>query len=97
LAIAEPSGPSIADGSLLHADLMLRGGQFEKALNLYQNVRSQYDPMRDRVDTFLSSTSDPAVYYDKLSAEQLDALDQPAALPPLAVQWAREAENGPAA
>jgi tetratricopeptide (TPR) repeat protein len=97
LAVADPNGTQIADGSLLRADLMLRAGQFEKALNLYQNVRSQFDPMRDRVETFLASTNDPAVFYDKLSAEQLDALDQPASLPSIAVQWAREAENGPAA
>ena len=97
LAIVEPSSQNIADGSLLRGDLMLRAGRFDKALKMYEGVRSTYDPMREKVDAFLGSTSDPAVYYDRLSQEQLEALDSGSALPPLAVQWAREAEDGPSA
>lgn len=97
LAIAEPNSQNIADGSLLRADLMLRAGHFQKSLEIYEGVRATYDPMRERVDAFLGSTSDPAVYYDKLSQEQLDAVEGSSMLPPLAVQWAREAEDGPAA
>lgn len=97
LAIADPNSQNIADGSLLRADLMLRAGQFDKSLKVYEGVRNTYDPMREKVDAFLGSTSDPAVYYDKLSQEQLDALDSTSLLPPLAVQLAREAEDGPAA
>lgn len=97
LSIADPNSQNIADGQLLRADLMLRAGQFDKSLKVYEGARSTYDPMRARVDAFLGSTSDPAVYYDKLSREQLDALDTNALLPLLAVQWAREAEDGPSA
>lgn len=97
LSIAEPDSENIADGTLLRGDLMLRAGRFEKALKVYEGVRATYDPMRARVDAFLGSTSDPAVYYDKLSEEQLEALETASSLPPLAVQWAREAEDGPAA
>ena len=97
LAIADPNSQNIADGQLLRADLMLRAGQFEKSLKVYESVRATYDPMREKVDAFLGSTSDPAVYYDKLSQEQLEALDSSSSIPPLAVQWAREAEDGPAA
>lgn len=97
LAVAEPNSQNIADGSLLRADLMLRAGQFDKSLKIYEGVRGIYDPMKAKVDAFLGSTSDPAVYYDKLSQEQLEALDSSSILPPLAVQWAREAEDGPAA
>jgi len=67
-------------------------------LSLYQAARAQFDPMREKVDTFLASTNDPAVYYDRLSKDALEGgLEQSAALPTIAVQWAREAENGPAA
>ncbi|MDI3283109.1 tetratricopeptide repeat protein [Polyangium sp. 15x6] len=97
LSVADPNSQNIADGSLLRADLMLRAGQFEKSLKVYEGVRANYDPMRARVDAFLGSTSDPAVYYDKLSQEQLDVLDSSSGLPTLAIQWAREAEDGPAA
>jgi tetratricopeptide (TPR) repeat protein len=97
LSIADPNSQNIADGQLLRADLMLRAGQFDKSLKVYEGVRATYDPMRAKVDAFLGSTSDPAVYYDKLSQEQLEALDNNSLLPPLAVQWAREAEDGPLA
>lgn len=97
LAIADPNSQNIADGSLLRADLMLRAGQFDKSLKVYEGVRATYDPMRERVDAFLGVTSDPAVYYDKLSQEQLETLDNNSLLPALSVQWAREAEDGPAA
>jgi tetratricopeptide (TPR) repeat protein len=97
LSIADPNSPYMADGTLLRADLMLRTGQFEKALSLYQAARAQFDPMRESVDKFLNSTNDPAVYYDRLSREMIEGIDQADALPTIAVQWAREAEDGPAA
>ena len=58
LAIAEPNSQNIADGSLLRGDLMLRAGRFDKSLKVYEGVRSTYDPMREKVDAFLGSTSD---------------------------------------
>jgi tetratricopeptide (TPR) repeat protein len=97
LSIADPNSPLVGEGTLLRADLLLRAGAFDKALTLYQQVKQQYDPMREKVDTFLSSTTDVAVYYDKLSQQQLDLLDQNDQLPPLAIRWAREAEDGPMA
>jgi tetratricopeptide (TPR) repeat protein len=98
LSIVDPSNSYQADGSLLRADLLLRGGEFKKALDLYESVRHDYDPMRERVDTFLKSSSDPAVYYDKLAnSAEMEGIESALMLPPLAVQWAREAQDGPAA
>ncbi len=97
LQVADPLSPYVGDGTLLRADLLLRAGAFDKALQLYEGVRTQYDPMRVKVETFLGSTKDVGVYYEKLSQQQLDTLEQNEALPPLAVRWAREAEDGPAA
>jgi tetratricopeptide (TPR) repeat protein len=97
LQVADPTSPYVGDGTLLRADLLLRAGSFDKALQLYEGVRTQYDPMRAKVEAFLDSTTDVGVYYEKLSQQQLEALDQNEALPKLAVRWAREAEDGPAA
>ncbi|MEZ4371675.1 MAG: tetratricopeptide repeat protein [Polyangiaceae bacterium] len=93
LAIADPKSLEFADGSLLRADLMLRSGKFDKALTLYNSVRNQFDPIRDQVDRFLKTTTDPAVYYDKLVDEQTE-VDGGGELPPLAIEWAREASEG---
>ena len=97
LMISDPNSQYIGDGTLLRADLLLRAGAFDRALQLYQGVLAQYEPMRAKVDSFLGSTKDVSVYYDKLAQQQLDLLDQKDQLPPLAIRWAREAEDGPLA
>jgi tetratricopeptide (TPR) repeat protein len=97
LAVAEPNSSNIADGSLLRADLMLRAGQFDKALKVYEGVRVSYDPVRERVQAFLGSTNDPAVFYDKLSRDELESGGEGTGLPTFAVEWAREEQDGPVA
>ncbi|MBX3186874.1 MAG: tetratricopeptide repeat protein [Labilithrix sp.] len=97
LQVADPSSPIVGDGTLLRADLLLRAGAFDKSLQLYVGVREQYEPMRAKLEAFIDGTQDPAVYYDKLSQQQLDLLDQNDQIPPLAIRWAREAEDGPMA
>ncbi len=94
LQISDPSAPIAGDATLLRADLLLRAGAFDKSLQLYLAVREEYDPMRVKVESFIDQNQDPRAYYDQLSQQQLDALDQEAQLPPLAVRWAREAEDG---
>jgi tetratricopeptide (TPR) repeat protein len=97
LAVADPESEYIGDGTLLRADLLLRAGAFDRALQLYEGVRTQYEPMRAKVASFLDSTKDVSVYYDKLAQQQLDLLDQNEQLPAIAIRWAREAEDGPLA
>jgi len=95
--VSDPDSPHIADGTLLRADLLLRAGAFDRALELYENIRAQYDPMRAKVDAFLDTNKDNAVFYEKLAAQNLDVLSRDEQLPPLALRWAREAEDGPLA
>lgn len=97
LAVADPQSKDIADGLLLRADLMLRAGQFEKALRVYEGVRAEYDPVSTKIDNFLRSTSDPSVYFDKLNRADTGSFDSTGSVPQSVVQWAREEENGPAA
>jgi tetratricopeptide (TPR) repeat protein len=97
LAVVDPSGSQAAEASLLRGDLELRAGQFKKALSTFEGVRGQFEPMHKQVDSFLLSTSDPAVYYDKLVEEQLAGAEAVGALPPVAIRWAREAKDGPEA
>ncbi len=87
LSITDPGTLKIADGSLLRADLMLRSGQFDRALAAYESVRDRFNPLRDQVDHFLTTTTDPAVYYDKLTAEEFAAGGE---LSPLVLDWARQ-------
>jgi tetratricopeptide (TPR) repeat protein len=93
LAVAAPDTLDIADGALLRADLMLRSGRFDRALASYEDVRTRFEPARERVDQFLASTADPAVYYDRLIEDGL-SLGGPSALPDVVLDWVREEARG---
>ncbi len=92
LAISDPNSLRFADGSLLRADLLLRSGKFEPALQLYQGVRGQFDPIHTQVDRFLKDTTDPTVYYEKLTDSERTVED--GELPRVALEWAREVAEG---
>jgi tetratricopeptide (TPR) repeat protein len=89
LTITDPNNLELADGSLLRADLMLRAGEFQNALGLYKDVSAHFDPIRDQLDAFLKSTNDPAVYYDKLTADDFGAQSDDK-LPRVVLDWARD-------
>lgn len=89
LTIIAPESLEFADGSLLRADLMLRSKQFNGALRVYQSVRSRFEPIRSQVNTFLDSTQDPAVYYDRLVENRLGVETQ-TGLPGVVMEWVRE-------
>jgi tetratricopeptide (TPR) repeat protein len=98
LSIANPDSEYIGDGTLLRADLLLRAGAFDKSLQLYEQVRTEYEPMRAKVDAFIDSTKDNVgIYYERLSEQEMDALAANDPLPPVAIRWARETGDGPAA
>jgi tetratricopeptide (TPR) repeat protein len=89
LTVVSPETLEFADGSLLRADLMLRSKQFDAALSVYQSVRGRFEPIRSQVDTFLDSTRDPAVYYDRLVENRL-GIDTQNSLPAVVMEWVRE-------
>ena len=97
LSVAEPDSIDAADAGLLRGDLQLRAGQFKNALQTFEGVRTRYEPMREAVDNFLTSTNDPAIHYERLIEEQIEGVEARAPLPALAVRWAREGELGPEA
>jgi tetratricopeptide (TPR) repeat protein len=89
LSVTAPESLHLADGSLLRADLMLRSGMFDRALELYESVRQEFDPMRQKVDNFLTTTTDPTVFYDRLVEDPID--DERSAIPQIVLKWVREA------
>ncbi len=93
LSVAAPDTLDVADTALLRADLMLRSGRFDRALEAYREVRDRFDPARERVDAFLTATTDPAVYYDRLVEEGLEASTS-SKLPDVVLDWVREEARG---
>lgn len=93
-AVTAQDSNDIADAALLRGDLMLRSGRYRPARKVYENVRAKYEGMQKRVDKFLGATTDPAVYFDMLSADRLELLDAGYDLPPVVMNWARAGEDG---
>jgi tetratricopeptide (TPR) repeat protein len=87
LSITAPSSLSFADGPLLQADLSLRAGEYDKALELYEGVRAEYDPLARQVADFISGHLQPGAYYDELVSEDLGG---EAALPTEVLEWVRD-------
>lgn len=90
LSITAPENLNFADTSLLRGDLMLRAGRFDRALELYEGVRKEFDPMHSKVDAFIQANTDPAVYYDRLVHVDEFAEDKDG-LPRTVLKWVREA------
>lgn len=93
LDVAAPATLHVADGALLRADLMLRSGRFEQALESYEKVRERFEPARHRVADFLAETQDPAVYYDRLVEESM-AVAGSSKLPEMVLDWVRDEARG---
>ncbi|MEY2933283.1 MAG: hypothetical protein RL033_4032, partial [Pseudomonadota bacterium] len=93
LTVAAPDTLDVADTALLRADLMLRSGRFDRALEAYREVRDRIDPARERVEGFLAATTDPAVYYDRLVEEGLEAPTS-SKLPDVVLDWVRAEARG---
>lgn len=94
LSLTSPDGPYAIEGELLKADILLRKAEFKKALETYEKVRDDLDPMRKRLEDYLGSGKTAAEYYDKLTGTNFEALDGPDALPPVVVKWAKEQQDG---
>lgn len=87
LTVLSPGLVDGADASLLRADLLLRSGRFDDADKAYLEVRDRFEPIRAQVHEYIRAHEDPAIYYDKLTAADIEVGNE---LPALAIDWARE-------
>ncbi|MCH2108862.1 MAG: hypothetical protein MK135_06000 [Polyangiaceae bacterium] len=87
LGVLDPGLIDGADAALLRGDLLLRSGQFSQVEKAYSDVRDEYAPLEKKVAEYLRVTTDPATYYDNLTATDIELGEE---LPPTVIQWARE-------
>ncbi|HVZ36820.1 MAG TPA: hypothetical protein VG963_30555 [Polyangiaceae bacterium] len=93
LSVAAPDTLDVADGALLRADLMLRSGRFDRALEAYTKIRERFDPARQRVDDLLRSNTEPAAYYDRLVEDPIE-VSRSSKLPGAVLDWVRQEARG---
>lgn len=87
LMVLDPGLVDGADAELLRADLLLRSGRFDDAEKAYQVARERYEPIVRQIDDYLRGHEDPAIYYDQLTASEIEL---GRAFPKLVLDWTRE-------
>lgn len=87
LMVLDPGLIDGADAELLRADLLLRAGRFQDAEEAYQVARGRYEPLVRQIDDYLRGHEDPAIYYDQLTASEIEL---GRTFPRLALEWTRE-------
>lgn len=90
LSVSNPDSPLIPEGKLLWGNLLLRTGRFDRAQRVFQDVRTQFGPVSQRLDQLVAQNTDPQLYFQQLLQMNTMVFDAAAILPPQAVQFVRE-------
>jgi tetratricopeptide (TPR) repeat protein len=89
LAISNPDSPLIPEGKLLWGNLLLRTGRFDRALQVFQEVRNQFGPISQQLSQVIAQNQNPEVYFQQLIMSNIQVFDATSFLPPAALQWVR--------
>jgi len=93
LTVSNPDSRYIPDAKILRGNLLLRNGQFDNAMNAFQDLVRQFQPVRSELDALIQEHSDPRQYFEELVRSNLEVFDASSFLPDLAVQWVRQEED----
>ena len=89
LAISAPDSPLIPEGKLLWGNLLLRTGRFQRAQQVFQEVRDQFGPVYQQI-TQATDRANPELYFRELIRSNLQLFDASSFLPAQALAWVRQ-------
>jgi TolA-binding protein len=89
LAISNPDSPLIPEGKLLWGNLLLRTGRFDRAQQVFQEVRNQFGPISQQLNQVIAQNTDPTTYFQQLIMSNIQVFDASSFIPPAALQWIR--------
>jgi TolA-binding protein len=89
LAISAPDSPLIPEGKLLWGNLLLRTGRFQRAQQVFQEVRDQFGPVYQQI-TQATDRANPELYFRELIRSNLQSFDASSFLPTQALAWVRQ-------
>ena len=87
LSVAAPDSPLNADGKVLRGDLLARGGRYDEAEVVFDEVRATFGPIRDDLDRTRRDHPDLHAYFRRVVRENLDHFDIDDFLPESARRW----------
>ncbi len=88
LAISSPDSPLVPEGKLLWGNLLLRTGRFQRAQQVFQEVRDQFGPIYQQIQQ-ANGGSNPERYFQELIRSNLQVFDATSFLPAEALAWVR--------
>lgn len=90
LAISSPDSPLVPEGKILWGNLLLRTGRFQRAQQVFQEVRNQFGPIYQQVQELNTRTgTNPEQYFQELVRSNLQVFDASSFIPPAALAWVR--------
>ncbi len=87
LSVAAPDSPLNADGKVLRGDLLARGGRYDEAEVVFEEVRATFGPIRDDLDRTRRDHPDLHAYFRRVVRENLEHFDIDDFLPESARRW----------
>ncbi|MBL8601101.1 MAG: tetratricopeptide repeat protein [Myxococcales bacterium] len=88
LAISSPDSPLLPEGKLLWGNLLLRTGRFDRAQQVFEEVRAQFGPIYQRLNQ-ANAAADPQRYFQELVRSNLQVFDASSFIPQEALAWVR--------
>jgi tetratricopeptide (TPR) repeat protein len=90
LSISSPDSPLVPEGKILWGNLLLRTGRFQRAQQVFQEVRNQFAPIYQQVQELNARMgANPEQYFQELVRSNLQAFDASSFIPPAALAWVR--------
>ncbi|TFH32310.1 MAG: tetratricopeptide repeat protein [Myxococcales bacterium] len=87
LSVAAPDSALNADGKVLRGDLLARGGRYDEAEVVFDEVRGTFGPIRDELNQTREAHPDLHAYFRRVVRENLDHFDIDDFLPESARRW----------
>jgi TolA-binding protein len=89
LAISNPDSPLIPEGKLLWGNLLLRTGRFDRAQQVFQEVRNQFGPISQQLNQVVAQNTNPETYFQQLILSNIQVFDASSFIPQAALAWVR--------
>lgn len=89
LSISSPDSPLVPEGRILWGNLLLRTGRFERAREVFEDVRTQFGPIYQQLRQLNARATDPERYFQELVRSNLQVFDASSFIPQAALAWVR--------
>lgn len=88
LSVSSPDSPLVPEGRILWGNLLLRTGRFERAQQVFEDVRTQFGPIYQQLHRN-NGGANPERYFQELVRSNLQVFDASSFIPAPALAWVR--------